>query len=163
MLYFMCWLLTIFLFQYVTDIGGFYQKGGSPAGGIFDSSCLYAYILEWKVGSLSLFFSECWSKGKRKILTLLCPKSYDSCRQITLLSFIILSFLFSQDVTFLKYISLLIYFFSTFSTPPHLHPRSVKVEEEYMLSSVFMVVIVYVYSREIVVWRHTRLYTVSLL
>ena len=26
-------------------------KGGSPAGGILDSSCLYANILEWKVGS----------------------------------------------------------------------------------------------------------------
>ena len=44
------------LFQYVTDIGGLFLKGGSPAGGILDPSRLYAYILEWKLGSSTCLF-----------------------------------------------------------------------------------------------------------
>ena len=40
-------------FQYVTDIGVLYLKGGSPAGGILDSSRLYAYI--WNQDILMMF------------------------------------------------------------------------------------------------------------
>ena len=146
-------------------------KGGSPAGGILDSSCLYANILEWKVGSFChsrflTFWCRCQNSKAGWRSWHLCVQGLRILvyKQHSLSSWSGIYFILVV-CHFLKYLSEYISLLVTFSTPPHLHPRSVKVEEKFIMSSVSFgccIFIVYMicllqrfcnYSRSVGLWQ----------